>query len=291
MKFNAENKELKGGDSLYNSQADYKRYRNKLLEERKLIEKSLLNSPKLLYINNIDIEAKISGLKIINVSGRYAPRLKNSIEDTLEMVGGFVSGNQYATRELKIEYLLKGESDSDLYYKIGELIKLLGLGELELFLSDERCFYKGIVTDFEEIRTNTNTIISSFTITCESPYKYSEVKELNINNTSSYKIERLTKNATIERIVYKITMAESKSKIVFSDNTGQEIIFINGRNFTSSDVIELNCITGKAYLNNQERADLIGIESDVENFILEDGNTLYTTYKANIDIYYRERSL
>lgn len=294
MEFDINNKSLESEFSFIDKQKEEQRLISKIIKEQQVIRESIDGRESLLFIKGADLEKTIPGFKIINIQGQYTPILKNEINNTAGIRGGFVSDNEYATRTLKVEYMLTADTSHELLESIGILVDFLGLDKMEVFLADERKFYFGQLTAFEEINTHTNIIISSFEITCDSPYKFSELKLIEGKagdmNTILY-IDKELENARVELLKYDIKREESSGRIVFGDGKKQEIIFISGGSFRVGDKLELNCNTGEFFYNNRHRPDMVGIESDVENFILETGASIGTGANTDIKIYYRERSL
>ena len=156
-------------------------------------------------------------------------------------------------------------------------------GDVEFFFDDELGYRYGQLSDIEDPPYDSNLGIGKFTIHCQDPFLYSELK------TSTGTIPDLEYDfydVKIESI--EVTMTTSASKLVVRNNTLGTKIILNG-SFRSGDrvVITPSTIT----VNNQNKMMWLDyVESDYHEFRIYSKDKITAT-NANLKINYRERVL
>lgn len=156
--------------------------------------------------------------------------------------------------------------------------------DVRFYFDDELGVRYGQLFEFEDPPYDRNEGIGTFTIHCQDPFLYSEVK------TCSGKIPDLNYDfydVKIERI--EVTIKANTSKLVIRNITRGLSIILNG-NFKTGDQVVVTPDT--IAVNNQNRmAWLDYVESNYHDFVVFSEDEITTTPSQYLTIKYRERVL
>lgn len=238
-----------------------------------------------LSYNGIILDRYLDNYMTLNVEGRqlFSPSL-----ETLKVPGrdgDIAISKNYPSRDIKVHFLMEAEKNEEWLKQIKVLNTLLqSKGDVEFYFDDELGYRYGQLSDIEDPPYDSNLGIGKFTIHCQDPFLYSEVK------TSTGTIPDLEYDfydVKIESI--EVTMTTSASKLVVRNTSLGTKIILNG-SFRSGDkvVITPSTIT----VNNQNKMMWLDyVESDYHEFKIYSKNKISTSPSASLKINYRERVL
>lgn len=132
----------------------------------------ILPSSAMLY-DGVYLERMIDGYRTLAVTGREMLSLDIEMQNT--QIGSIKLNQKLPTRTIKVTYQLIGKDAKELQKKYRQLMRLLFREvAVEIRFKDELeyCYYGQYMTT-DEVRGDTNSIISSFEILCTDPQKYS----------------------------------------------------------------------------------------------------------------------
>ena len=145
-------------------------------------------------INGVFIEDSISGYHTLNAKGKWTLEKELLTADAPTRNGSVYLGSRYPTREIEIEYMIKGNNWDDLQTKYTSLMRILDAENAEIIFNGEPDKYlKGSFSIGSDIDTSFWTRNGTFTIICTDPFKYS-VTEYSV--TASSNLFNVTYNGT-----------------------------------------------------------------------------------------------
>ena len=238
-----------------------------------------------LSYNGVILDSYLDNYMTLNVEGRqlFSPKL-----DRVEVPGrdgDIVVDKTYPSRDIKVHYLMTADKNED-WLKQTKLLNMLLQSdeEVEFYFDDELGYRYGQLSEFEDPPYDRNTGIGKFTIHCQDPFLYSDVK------TSTGKIPDLEYDyydVKIESIEVKVST--SISKLVVRNTTRGSKIILNG-SFRSGDNVVIT--KDKITVNGQNRLTWLDyVESDYHNFKAYSKDSLSTSPAMAMTIKYRERTL
>lgn len=244
--------------------------------EKSHTDELILTSSAMMY-DGIYLEKEIEGYKTLAVAGREMLSLE--IETQSTQVGSIKLSQKLPTRILKVTYQLLGKNASDVQQKYHRLMRLLYREEpVEIRFKDEIMYhYNGQYMTTEDVRGDTNSIVSTIEILCADPKKYSI-----LYSTNSEIVTYLPYKTHPE----KIEVVVSKFGPVIVTNSEQEIK-ITSYNLSAGDKVLFDFLQGKVFVNTIDQTLLLDLESDFENFEIKTGQKVSCT-NGELLIYYRE---
>lgn len=249
--------------------------------------------PEALYIRYPNgtaqpIEDLIDGYQTLTVTGReLLPYTVNSAEVS-GMDGTVFREANYPSREIVVKYQLLSKDEIEFRAKFERLNYLLKNKEFNFYFYDDPLFeYKGTVSASDTPDAGKLNVVSTFTITCSSPFKrliHPTVYNFSDSCLFTEPIYWATEPDSIE-----ITMNQATTSVVISNGT--QTIKVTG-SFRVGDKLLLSFGDNPdIQLNDQTNWSLLDLMSDYENFTLEQGQTLTVSPSSNVVLKIRRKSL
>lgn len=262
--------------------------------------------PKVLKfsINNVCIDDRICGFQTLNVYGRelIARDIATKNYSTSSAGGKSRYGkNRYSTsiqnsfiasnlgqRQLTVQYRLKSKCHRDMIKNFEELQNYVNEEQAKLsFTDDERYYYIGTFSGFDEVKSENLDIVGKLTFECIDPYKYSfQQGIMEFSNRGTFKSES----------PYPIQLEEIRIK------PSNNLEFVEISNYNNSNKIKiLNKFTDEIIINmlehtiidgsNRDRMKDLDIFSDLEDFSVFNEDELALVGASSCVVKYRERGL
>lgn len=235
-----------------------------------------------MYFNNLKIADNLQGFRVIKVNGRET--ISNNLLKETTHEGEITLENHLPAREIVVTYTLKRSSTTELQTAFKKLRQFLTTDrEVPIRFEDEpNTIYFGRLNTFGDIPDESFTVVSTFTIHCDSPYKFSN----SVNTTGLVTVDtfyetlpekiRLTTANTLNKI--EITNQDYKISATGTFNTGSVIEII----FSKEEVVMT--------VNGIEATYMLDLQSDLENFYLKKGDAVVSS-NGTIILEMRERWL
>lgn len=239
-------------------------------------------SPVAIRFDNIILDNEINGFKTIKVNGRET--ISNDLMSEQVSEGTITLDSQLPPRTLEITYALKAEDTGTLQERYKELRKLLDTNyDVPIQFEDEpNTFYFGRLSTFGTVPDDSMTVVGTFTIHCDSPYKYGDLITTQglVPIDTFYKTypERIVLNVPTTRNNIEIKNGTERITATGTFNAGSTVLI----RFLKEDVV--------MWVNGVEATYMIDLNSDLENFVLYQGQTVTSPHGA-ITLYMRERWL
>lgn len=245
-----------------------------------------------LSFNGTNLDKKLKNYMTVNVEGRqlFAPNLNTVSVPGRD--GDIVIDKTYPARDIKVYFLMYAENNEEWLKQIKELTNALqSKGDIWFSFADEEGFRYGQLASFEDPPYDSNIGIGSFTLHCQDPFLYSDIK------TASNGMPELKYNfydIKIERIegLVKYTC----DKVIIVNQTRGLHITLNGRFNQGDKVIMTKDGIRRNNTNIIKYVDYLN--SDYHNFRVYSKDKVYvrtvlngTTYSPLATIKYRERIL
>ncbi|MEI5994769.1 distal tail protein Dit [Candidatus Enterococcus mansonii] len=239
----------------------------------------ILPSSAMMY-DGFYIEKRIEGYRTLAVTGREMLSLDVQTQET--QVGSIKLNQKLPARTIKVTYQLIGKDAKDVQKKYHHLMQILYKeSDVEIRFKDELDYhYYGQYTTTDDVRGDTNSIISSFDILCTNPKKYSVLLKTDGEITTYLPYQTIP-----EKI--EVTIAKFGSLTI---TNGEKKIKITSYNLSEGDQIVFDFIKGKVFVNTVDQTFLLDLESDFENFTLQTGQTIRCN-NGEMVISYREVQL
>ena len=224
------------------------------------------------------IEHIVSGYRTLTVSGREMLGVELTTEDVAN--GCIVTDERLPARELVITYQLDANSSEELLTRFKQLESLLMTGkDVPIFFNDERDWvYYGRLSAVDSVPVESNGVVSTFTVLCSDPKRYG--REL---TTSDGLIRHEGKLIPLS-IEFDIP-----SNTSYFVSNGVHTIKGTSTSTEVSTRIKIDFVTCETYSNGKLDYKIIALDSDFENFTLENGMTI-TSNVNNLIIRYSEVS-
>lgn len=235
-----------------------------------------------MKFNGEYIEDSIDSYKTFKVSGRET--ISNDIISESIEEGTITTDIQLPPRELEVTYVLKRSNGEQLQRDYKRLRKKLTSNKKVpiTFRDDPETFYFGVLSSMDAIPDESNTIVSSFTIYCDSPYKHTDI----VTTHGAVPIDTFYKTFP-EQIEVSISATTNKLEIT----NGSYRITATGTFNAGSKVVILFKKEGVTMtVNGSEATYMIDLQSDLENFVLKQGQDV-TCEQGDITLKMRERWL
>ena len=235
-----------------------------------------------MEFNGEYIENELNGYETLKVSGRETIGVELISEPTHE--GVITIDERLPHRELTITYELQADNNAEFQERFKALRKLLTSNEQVpiKFLDEPDTVYFGRLSAMDTVPDDSNTIINTFTVICDSPYKFSDLVVTNGDVTIDTFYPTL-----LEQIEVLIGATTNKLEITNGDyritatgtfNAGSKVVIL----FQKEEVTMT--------VNGSESTYMIDLQSDLENFVLKQGQDV-TCEQGNITLKMRERWL
>lgn len=219
---------------------------------------SWIPSSAMIYDNCL-FEQEIDGYQTLYVEGREMLSLEFETEKMT--VGEFVLTQRLPARTLTVHYKLEDRNPESFQQKFNQLMKRLYRTEdVSIQFNDQRDLtYFGRYESAESVDGKSNSIISSFTIKCADPRKY----------TREFSITREVKSdLPYGAIPDSITFEATQDKNVRITN-GRETISITNSAIKTGDKVEILIKQGKILVNGENKTRILDLTSDFKNFIIK----------------------
>lgn len=205
------------------------------------------------------IENEIDGYRTLTVSGREVMNYDiSTVGDSTSRDGTLLAGKSLPAREITVQYELKANSAQEFQEKFRRLMSVLySDDDIEIYFNDDiDIVYYGQITAMNEVPNNNNSVISTFVIYCQDPYKYS--KDLMIFGGYSNYVDVSDDTGSLSRIPTNPEHIDISSSTFFSTgalsleienfgtypgkkiilNFGNRDIFIYSDQFIRIDIID-----------------------------------------------------
>lgn len=257
----------------------------------------------LLQLSNKEewrsLEEMVDGFETLTVTGRELLAPKLTWSNPTGSDGGFITNAQLEQRQITVKYRLQADSDREYRDKFTELNTLLSKKMLTFKFNDDPNYYwQGTLSSAEVPEAGTNDVISSFTMTCPDPYKWS-LMPVDYSGNSKVTINGQTQIPTLpEYILY--TPANDTDNIVLTatdDIFENKTIRLEGA-FKAGEtikVVPLSVDNDNVYVYNihsgENIADTMTFDSDIEDFTLRKDSVVTASPSGKLEISFREKAL
>ena len=235
-----------------------------------------------MEFNGKYIENELNGYETLKVSGRETISVELISEPTHE--GVITIDDRLPHRELTFTYELQADNNTEFQERFKTLRKLLTTNEQVpiKFLDEPDTVYFGRLSAMDTVPDDSNTIVSTFVIHCDTPYKFSDLVVTNggvtidtFYPTLPEQIEVLI-GATTNKL--EITNGDYRITATGTFNAGSKVVIT----FKKEEVTMA--------VNGTESTYMLDMQSDLENFLLKEGQTV-TSEQGTIELRMRERWL
>ena len=209
-------------------------------------------------------ENEISGYETLNVSGRET--ISTELVSYDVRYGSITTHERLPSRVITVQYRLEERDNLVFQNKFKALRKLLSIGEQTFFSfrDDPDTFYLGRLAGMEEVEPSSNTVVSSFTLLCDSPYKFGKL----VTTTNAITIDTFYETPPL-----LINVVVNQSTQTVEVTNGIETIRLED-SFKSGDKIAINVEQGFVAKNGEDNTYSVALNSDFENFVIEKGQTV-----------------
>ena len=235
-----------------------------------------------MEFNGTIIENEIEGYRTLKVSGRETISNELVVESVHE--GGITLDNHLPSRSIQITYEMKAETNELFQEQYKALRKFLTTDEeVPIKFADEpTTTYFGRLSTMEVPADDRNNVVSTFTIHCDSPYKFGDL----ITTNGQVAIDTIYKTYP-ERIILEVPTTRNNIEI----QNGTERITATGTfNAESEVVVNFEKEEVTMTVNGVEATYMIDLQSDLENFELRQGQSV-TSPHGTLTVEMRERWL
>lgn len=235
-----------------------------------------------ITFNDILLDRELPGYRTLKVSGRETISNELVTESTNE--GSITLDSYLPPRTIQVTYEMKADSGTLFQSRYKELRKLLDTNyDVEVKFEDEPgTTYFGRLSTFGDVPDDKNHIVSTFTIHCDSPYKYGDLMtttgQVPIDTFYQAPPELITLKVSSTTNRIEITSGFYSIKATGTFNAGSTVLI----RFLKEEVMML--------VNGVESTYMIDLQSDLENFVLYRGQTV-TSPQGTLTIGMRERWL
>lgn len=251
--------------------------------------------PEALFLYQDDtftaIEDLIDGYETLNVTGRelLAHTAKFTSVDGLN--GSLMTGAQYPNRTIKVTYRLRAKSDLEYREKYARLNALLSGQNLKFYFFDDPDYYfTGIVTEAETPAGGSDTVVSSFTITCSDPFKHKRSAGVYSSPDGTLKITEPTEfKTTPEAISFLANQDQGPYTITLPRGTA---VLRGAFKVNTWYTIKPDTENGLTVLENTTpRLELLDLDSYLSDLTLECGDLVSVEPKTALKVVYRGAEL
>lgn len=226
------------------------------------------------------LEDLIDGYQTLQVTGREILPYKVTEETPPGMDGSLLESVHLPTRDIDIKYRLLSEDANDFRQKYNKLMFFLSNNELTFNFRDEpKYFYKGVLSGADTPDGGNLDTVSSFTLHCQSPWKFSNIKTITIDNGQSITDNYLLYSVVPESISFSLTGAGFK----YTNQTqNQTFGLVNAHNN-----VVLTPSKGEVKVDTGLILNDIAIGSELERLTIKKGDVINITNGSAATITYR----
>lgn len=235
-----------------------------------------------INFNGNQLDELLDSYQTLKVSGRETIGVELISESIKE--GTITIDSRIPQRELVVTYMIKSQSNKQFQSDFKHLRQSLTTDkEIPVTFADEpQTFYFGRLSVMETVPDDSNTVISTFTIHCDNPFKYGK----KVTTNGQVTIDTFHKPLP-EKMVVTIGNATNRLKVTDDTHTisatgtfnaGEEAVFY----FDKEDM--------RMTVDDVDSTYMIDLNSDFENFILVNGRTL-SSPQGSVELMARERWL
>ena len=244
-----------------------------------------------MSFGGIYFEEVLSGYTTLNVGGREL--IGNELETATGKGrdGVTITGQTLPPRSLIVQYKLDAKSDAECRYNFETLNFLLrknGKNNIAITFTDEpgRTYY-GRLQSVDEVPYDRNTVVGTFTLLCEDPYKYGESIE---SVGTSIMIGDFCPYDVLPDLI-TATLSANATKITIDNTTTGKHIILNGT-YTAGQALVVDIANRIITLNGQNiKNNLDYVESDFRSFTVSPGDVITMTPSSSMTIAMRGRWL
>ena len=234
------------------------------------------------------LDDEISCFQTLNVEGRSS--FKRSINSQeLASDGSMYLSSRLPQKELKINFYWKTKDIKEYNQKLQQLKKIIYKPQVQIrFLDEQNFFYVGTATELELEKVTLSTK-GTITITCNQPFKYSDVKTIESFDSKitvsdkeliyPVKPKKITiipnKDGSDVEIINKTT--EKKLMATISYSNGKEIVF----DFDSLDF----------KVDKVSHLMALDLSSNFDDFYIENGDEITINVSGSCKIEYEVKQL
>lgn len=225
--------------------------------------KKWIPTSALIY-DGVMFENIIDGYQTLYVEGREMISL--DFETEKKNVGICISSQRLPERFLTVHYQLTEQNPVEFQRSFKKLMRLLYKeNDVEIHFNDELdTYYYGRYSAADSVDGNTHSIVSSFTITCADPRKYSRQFE-----TNGEIFEYLPYGSVPDSISF--TAAKDNSVKV---TNGRQIISISNAALKKGDSVEMLIHEGKILINGENKTRVLDLTSPFKSFTVRTGEVI-----------------
>lgn len=241
----------------------------------------------------IPLEDLIDGYQTLTVSGRELSVYEVNTQSVDNEDGVmFLSANR-PVREIEVSYKLEAEKDEEFRAKYQLLNYYLSNKQFDFyFYDDDQYQWTGTVSSTEKPEPGKNIVKSSFTITCNDPYKRLRKSVIYTNRDGMLRITEPALYLTTPDLI-SIYLEDSSSTVQVSN--GRQTISLTGV-FNPNDNIKIRISTdadkqSDIILNGESHLELLNLDSDFENFALKRDDIVTVSPHADLSIKFRRKEL
>lgn len=129
-------------------------------------------------INGTYIENQITGYRTLHVAGREMLSAEADTYETGIRDGAALKSRRYPARTITVTYQLVTGSNAAFREAYNQLAKILNVQDAEIIFADEADkYFTGTVTEVGEVDPGRNAVVSTYTILCTDPFKYSTAEK------------------------------------------------------------------------------------------------------------------
>lgn len=232
--------------------------------------------------NGANLDTTLTGFRTLSVSGRTLIGRKNESFKIPSKDGALLVESSIEPRVITVKYQLEAKNNSDFRDKFNNLNLLLHTKEAkELKFSDELNYtFYAILQNVDSIEETTNSIVSSFSFLCLSPFKYTKMTYNASNGVYcgvAY-IDTVPDNITV-------TLKNSTDKLIVRNEVTNKKIVINN-DFNADDVVDI--MLNDDYIlkinNKYDSSKIDFLETDFD-FTVKRGEKISASNCKNLSVY------
>ena len=217
-----------------------------------------------MIYDDVLIEDIISGYQTLYIEGREM--LSLDLESEKKNVGVHISAQRLPERSLTVHYKLTEQNPIEFQRSFKKLMRILYKREdVEIHFNDELdIYYYGRYSGVDKVPGNTDSVVSSFTITCPDPRKYSRFFE-----TNGEIFEYLPYDSVPDLISFTATK-DNGVKVT----NGRQTISISNAALKKGDKVELLISEGKILINGENKTRVLDLTSPFKSFCVRTGDVV-----------------
>ena len=258
---------------------------------------------------SVALENLVDGYQTASVTGRELASLNLTSKTISGKPGALAISSQLNTREITVTYRLEAPDNQSFRERFQRLNDFLNdpYGLYFYFNDDPRYLWWGFMTKVETPPAGSNSIISSFTMTCPDPYKYSTQTHLikgQISTTQSVVVnEPLFNPAQISSIDITPSQSVNDLKLTFTNvadssymdhrymmpyahDTRTRVLHLNSDGQNMSGTISVSPHDGYVRIGNTNHVNWLAVDSDFENLRLFANMKITASVPCSIAIKY-----